>query len=104
MDWFHQSPKSCSVSRLVFTVGFLYLLQLNITPCPTQFDPLPDDKILDLTELKAFADNKLYNAKIISVIDRMENIVENKKMLVPLSVFFVFHNVFQQPSLSAHAW
>ena len=41
------------------------------------FSPLPEDKILDWTELKAVANDKLDVAKImISVYDRVENIVE----------------------------
>ena len=40
------------------------------------FNPLPNDKILDMTKLKAFADNKLNIAKMsISLFDRVENIV-----------------------------
>ena len=39
-------------------------------------NPLPNDKILDLTKLKAFADNKLNVAKIIIFLyDRAENTV-----------------------------
>ena len=39
------------------------------------FNSLPNDKILTLTKLKAFADDKLIIAKmIISVCDRLENI------------------------------
>ena len=37
---------------------------------------LPDDKVLDWSKLKAFADDKLNVTKmIISVFDRVENIV-----------------------------
>ena len=37
-------------------------------------DPLPNDKILDMTELKAFADDKLIVAKMtISLLDGVEN-------------------------------
>ena len=37
---------------------------------------LPNDKILDMTKLKAFADDKIIVAQImISVFDRVENIV-----------------------------
>ena len=37
------------------------------------FNSLPNDKILDLTKLKAFADNKLYDTKMmISLFDREE--------------------------------
>ena len=36
---------------------------------------LPNDKILDLTKLKAFADDKMNEAQMmISIFDRLENI------------------------------
>ena len=39
-------------------------------------NPFPQDKVLDQTELKAFADDKLSVTKmIIFVFDRVENIV-----------------------------
>ena len=42
----------------------------------TSLNPLPDDKILDRSKLKAFADDKLNVTKmIISVFDRVGNIV-----------------------------
>ena len=38
------------------------------------FNPLPKDKFLDMTELKAFADDKLDVAKLtVSLCDRVEN-------------------------------
>ena len=38
--------------------------------------PLPNDKILDMTKLKAFSNNKLDVGKMtISLFDRVENIV-----------------------------
>ena len=44
-------------------------------------NPLPYDKILDQTKLKAFADEKLNVTKmIISVFDRVENIVGKGKI------------------------
>ena len=40
------------------------------------FNPLPNDKSLDVTKVKAFADNKLRVAKMtISLFDRIENTV-----------------------------
>ena len=40
------------------------------------FNPLPNEKILDMTKLKAFADNKSKGAKMmISLFDRAENTV-----------------------------
>ena len=44
------------------------------------FNSLPNDKILDCSKLKAFADNNLYIAQMmIYVFDRVENIVEKGK-------------------------
>ena len=46
-------------------------------------NPFPHDKILDQTKLKPFADDKLNVTKmIISVFDRVENIVGNGGLLV----------------------
>ena len=40
------------------------------------FNPLPNDNILDVTKLKAFADDKLNVARMmISLLDRIENTV-----------------------------
>ena len=41
-------------------------------------NPLPNDKILDWSKLKAFADDKLKVAKVIMLLsDNVENIVGN---------------------------
>ena len=57
---------------------------------------LPDDKILDQTKLKAFADEKLDVTKmIISVFERMENIV-GKGEIACTSNFSFSHNVFKR--------
>ena len=56
---------------------------------------LPNDNILDRTKLKAFADVKLNDAKMmISLFYRVENIVGKEKMLVT-SIFSFSLNVFQ---------
>ena len=61
-------------------------------------NPLPDDKILDWSKLKAFADDKLNVTKmIISVFDRVENIV-GKGEIACTSNFSFSHNVFQKAS------
>ena len=54
------------------------------TVCKKQlFNSLPNDKILDLTKLKVFADNKINVAQMmISVTDRVENIVEQERQIV----------------------
>ena len=60
------------------------------------FNPFPHDKILDLTKLKAFADEKLNVSKmIISVFDRVENIV-GKGEIACTSNFSFSHNVFKR--------
>ena len=62
----------------------------------SSFNPLPDDKILDWSKLKAFADNKLNVTKmIISVFDRVENIVGNGEIDCT-SNFSFSHNVFKR--------
>ena len=49
---------------------------IRIVGCISNVNSLPNDKILALTKLKAFADDKLIVAKrIISVFDMAENIV-----------------------------
>ena len=79
---------------------FYTLASLNIsatvklTPAYALNNPLPNEKILDVTKLKTFADSKLNIAKMtISVFDRVENLWEKEKMLV-ISIFSCFHSVF----------
>ena len=44
------------------------------------FNSLPNDKILDWFNLKAFADNNLYvDQMMIYVFDRVENIVDRRR-------------------------
>ena len=48
-----------------------------------EFNPLPNDKILDWLKLKAFSDEKLNVTKmIISVFDRVKTLWEKEKLLV----------------------
>ena len=62
----------------------------------TLFNPLRDNKILDQTKLKAFADDKLDVTKmIISVFDRVENIVGIEEIACK-SNFSFSHNVFKR--------
>ena len=43
---------------------------------PRKFNSLPNDRILDVTELKAFADDKINVAQMmISAFERVENIL-----------------------------
>ena len=59
-------------------------------------NPFPHDKILDETKLKAFADDKSNVTKmIISVFDRVENIV-GKEEIACTSNFSFSHNVFKR--------
>ena len=59
-------------------------------------NPLPDDKILDWSKSKAFADDKSNETKmIISVFDRVENIVGKEKLLVT-SNFSLSDSVFKR--------
>ena len=59
-------------------------------------NPLPDDKMLDWSKFKAFADDKLNVTKmIISVSDRIENIV-GKGEIACTSNFSFSHNVFKR--------
>ena len=56
---------------------------------------LPNDKILDVTKLKAFADNKSNIAKMtISLFDRVENTVRQGENAAT-SIFSFSHRVFQ---------
>ena len=65
--------------------------------CYKSFDSLQKDKILDITKLKAFADDNLNVAKMtISLVERVENTEGKGKMLVP-EFFFFSHWVFQSP-------
>ena len=58
-------------------------------------NPFPNDKVLDETKFKAFADDKLNNKKIIflSLIE-WKTFWEQEKMLVT-SIFSFSHNVFK---------
>ena len=59
------------------------------------FNSLPNDKILDLTKFKALADDKSNVAKIIiSLIDRVENIV-GKGENAGYQHFLLFPQYFQ---------
>ena len=57
------------------------------------FDSLPNDKFLDVTKLKAFADDKSDVAKmLISLFDRIENTVGK--------CWLLFSQCFPKPSSS----
>ena len=59
---------------------------------------LLNDKILDMTKLKAFADDKINVAKMmISVVNRVEHYEKRRKMLVT-SIFSFSPQCFQRAS------
>ena len=67
---------------------------------PFWFKPLPNDKILDMTKLKAFADDKINVPQImISVFDRVEDIV-GKGENAGHQHFLLFPQGFQKTSFS----
>ena len=59
------------------------------------FNSLPNDKYVDLSKWKAFADNSFSVAQMIEfVFDREEILWEKEKMLVT-SIFSFFHSIFK---------
>ena len=61
-------------------------------------NPLPNDKILDMTKLKAFADDKLNFAKMmIALLNRGKNIV-GKGESTGNQHFLLFPQRFPKPS------
>ena len=72
----------------------LILIQCKIN----LFNPLPNEIFLDMTKLKAFADNKLNVAKInISLCDRVENTV-GKEENAGYQHFLLFPQCLPRPS------
>ena len=64
------------------------------------FDPLPNDKILHWTKLKAFADDKLNFAKMrMFLLGRIENI-EGKGENAGYQHFILFPQCFQKQSFT----
>ena len=62
------------------------------------FNPFPNDKVLDTTELKAFADDNLNIAKMmISLLDRVENTMD-KGENAGYQHFLLFPQCFPNPS------
>ena len=71
------------------------LFRKGLTTKPWPFNLSPNDKLFDLSKLKAFADDKsnlTQNLKF--VLDGAENIVGKEKMLVT-SIFSFSYNVFK---------
>ena len=72
---------------------------LDLSRLKTKNNSLPNNKILVLTKLKAFADSKFNVAKIlISVFDRAINIV-GKRENVDYQHFLLFPQCFQKLSV-----
>ena len=66
--------------------------------CWQRLNPLPNDKILDSTKLKAFADKKFNIAKMtISLFGRVENTV-GKEENAGYYHFLLFSQCFPKPS------
>ena len=62
-----------------FDIHFAYIQHIHVL----LLYPFPHDKILDHTKFKAYVDDKLNVIKmIISVFDRVENIVRKGELLV----------------------
>ena len=71
-----------------------------MNPCHARFNPLPDDKILPLSKLKAFADDNFIVAQIAKFFfNRVENIVE-KGENADFQHFLLFPQCFQKASFS----
>ena len=65
-----------------------------------QFNTLPNDKFLNVTKLKAFAEDKLNIAKMtIFFCDRVENTV-GKEENAGYQHFLMFPQCFSKPSFS----
>ena len=60
-------------------------------------NPLPNDKVLDMTKLKVFADDKLNVARMIPLLDRVENTVR-KGENAGYQHFLLFLECFPKPS------
>ena len=76
-------------------------VHLSIGSWSLIYNPLPDDKILGLSKLKAVADNKLnVTQDIIVVFPRIENIVE-KEENAGYPHFLLFPQCFQNTSSSS---
>ena len=75
--------------------SLLFIMQSNIN---TLFRSLPNDKILDLSKLKAFADNNLnVNQKLKVASEKVENIV-GKGENAGYQHFLLFPQCFQKAS------
>ena len=78
--------------RYNFYISNIYFV---ISQC---FNPLPNEKLSEVTKLKAFADDKLNIVKmVITLFDRVENTVE-KGENAGYQHFLLFQQSFPKPS------
>ena len=76
------------------------LLKMGLNTIQSKLNSLSNNKILDMTKLKAFADDKLNIAKMtISVFDRVENTVW-KGENAGYQHFLLFLQCFSKPSFT----
>ena len=69
---------------------------------PDYFNSLPNDKILDWSKFKAFADDKInVNEQLKSGLGRVENILGKGGNAVS-SIFSFSRNVFKRPLFQGH--
>ena len=79
--------------------NFVQLTHYKTTNCGRHFNPLPNNKILDVSKLKAFADNNLnVNRKLKFAFGRVENIV-GKGENAGYQHFLLFPQCFQKAFL-----
>ena len=61
------------------------------------FNPIPNDKILNQSKLKAFADSKMnLTKKLKFAFEKVENIVGKKEKMLVTSIFSFSNNVFKR--------
>ena len=91
--------RKCRLPVFPFPVMFskVFILRgVKTRDCMVKGDSLPNDKILDVNKLKAFADDRIKLAQImISVFDRVENNV-GKRENAGYHHFLLFPQCFQR--------
>ena len=76
--------------------------QPKVLVCGNNFNYLPNNKTLDLSKMKAFADDNLnVNQKLKFAVGRVENIV-GKGENAENQYFILFPQCFQKPSSLGH--
>ena len=82
-------------------ISYMYLHNEGSFASPS-FNSLPNNKILDRSKSKVFADNKINVTKRLKfILGRAENIVEKEKMLVT-SIFSFSYNVSKRLLFQGH--